>query len=116
MMKIFFCIAVCIWLPCIHLFFCVNPWDYRQSDKIAPKAQMWAEQHLVIWKDPLHRKKELLAMQKRNPEWDFMSLTYFVLALANIAMRDPAYTDIACEIIDDIIQNTLKIEKYHGFE
>ena len=30
-------------------------------------------------------------MQKRNPEWDFMSRTYFVLALANMALRDPGF-------------------------
>lgn len=53
-------------------------------------------------------------MQKLNPEWDFMSRTYFVLALANMALRDPVYEDPACEIIDAIIENTLRIEKEEG--
>ena len=53
-------------------------------------------------------------MQKVNPEWDFMSRTYFVLALANMALRDRKYEDLACEIIDAIIDNTRRIAKEKG--
>jgi hypothetical protein len=108
------CIAACLWLPCMHLFFSVDTTDYRQEHGIAPKARMLAERHLAIWRDPALRTQELESMQKVNPEWDFMSRTYFVLALANMAMRDSAYSDLACEIIDAIIDNTLRIEKEKG--
>jgi hypothetical protein len=53
-------------------------------------------------------------MQQRNPEWDFMSRTYFVLALANIALRDGSYKRQACDIIDLIIDNTIQIEQERG--
>jgi len=107
-------VAACIWLPSIHYFFLVDPSDYRQTKGIAPKAKMLVERQLAIWRDPDLRARELDAMQKRNPEWDFMTRTYFVLALANIALRDPSYEDLACEIIDAILENTLLIEQQHG--
>jgi hypothetical protein len=75
---------------------------------------MLAERQLAIWRDPVLRTRELEAMQKLNPEWDFMSRTYFVLALANMALQDRAYEDLACEIIDAILENTLRIEKEQG--
>ena len=98
----------------MHLLFSVDTADYRQKDGIAPKARMLAERHLAIWRDPVLRARELDSMQKLNPEWDFMSRTYFVLALANMALRDRAYEDLACEIIDAILENTLRIEKEKG--
>jgi len=107
-------LAACIWLPSIHLFFAVDTADYRRAEGISPKAQMLAERHLAIWRDPALRKQELESMQKLNPEWDFMSRTYFVLSLANIALRDPSQEDLACEIIDAILENTLRIEKEKG--
>ena len=45
-----------------------------------------------------------------------MSRTFFILALANMAMRDPEYKNQACEIIDTIIENTLRLERERGFE
>jgi hypothetical protein len=107
-------IAAGIWLPCLHLFFPVDMVDYRQTNGIAPKTRMLVERQLAIWRDPTLRAQELEAMQKRNPEWDFMTRTYFVLALANIALRDSAYEDLACEIIDAILEDTLQLEKKRG--
>jgi hypothetical protein len=107
-------VAACLWLPCMHLFFAVDTAEYRQEDGIAPKARMLAERHLAIWRDPDLRARELDAMQKLNPEWDFMSRTFFVLSLANMALRDPAYEDLACGIIDDILDSTLRLEAEEG--
>ena len=109
-------VATTLWLPSIRILFPIETNDYRQVDKIAPKAKMLAERHLALWRDPVLRQKELRQMQALNPEWDFMSRTYFVLALANMALHDEAYTDIACEIIDSIIENTLSIEEEKGHE
>ena len=72
--------------------------------------------HLEIWTDPVLQQQELQRMQARNPEWDFMSRTYFVLALANMALRDETYKAQALEIMDTILDNTLKIEREQGFE
>ncbi len=108
------CVAAGIWLPNMHHLFAVDTSEYRQDVGVAPKARMMAERHLAIWRDPDLRAQELKKMQKVNPEWDFMSRTYFVLALANIALRDPSYEDIACEIIDAIIENTRRLEREKG--
>ena len=116
-LKLFLlCAAVAIWLPCLHLFYQAESGVYRSSSGVAPKASMMFARHLQLWTDPQLRAAELAKMQQRNPEWDFMSRTYFVLALANIALRDGAYKRQAVEIIDLIIDNTLKIEQEKGAE
>ena len=109
-------IAALIWVPCIHLFYRPKIQEYSSNHGIPIKAKMLAARHLDIWTDPTLRQSELQKMQDRNPEWAFMSRTYFVLALANMALRDNAYTSQALEIIDTILDNTLKIEQEKGFE
>ncbi|NIM96511.1 MAG: hypothetical protein GTO24_00080 [candidate division Zixibacteria bacterium] len=79
-------------------------------------ARMLAATHLAVWSDAALRKHELDKMRRRNPEWDFMSRTYFVLALVNMALRDPEYLAEARDIIDAIIENTLEVERESGFE
>ena len=107
-------VASLLWIPNIHHFYDVDLKAYKRRDEIAPKALMLAERHLELWRDPVLRAQELKKMQRRNPEWDFMSRTYFVLALANMALHDRKYQDLACEIIDAIIENTLIIERERG--
>ena len=53
------------------------------------------------------REVELRNMQKTNPEWDFMSRTFFVLALANMSLRDPAVKPQALEIMDAAAKEVL---------
>jgi len=53
-------------------------------------------------------------MRRLNPEWDFMSRTYMVLALANTALRDPAQKKSSIEVMDAIIANTLEREEIEG--
>jgi hypothetical protein len=106
--------AAAIWFPCLHFLFRPTPGSFRSEKGIAPRAQMLAARHLAIWTDPQLRRKELLAMQARNPEWDFMSRTFFVLALTNMALRDPALKRQACEIADVILEDTLKHERQRG--
>ena len=107
-------LATAIWLPCLHLFFRPTATNYRAKEGVAPKARALAARHLAVWTDPELRKRELKKMQMRNPEWDFMSRTYFVLALANMALRDPQYQPQACEIIDAIVDSTIEIERERG--
>ncbi len=107
-------IAASIWLPCIHFFYKPDIKKYRSGEEISLKARMLAARHLDIWTDPKLRDMELAKMQTRNPEWDFMSRTYFVLALANMALKDEKYKQQACDIIDAIIDNTLRIEREKG--
>ncbi len=70
-----------------------------------------AARHLDIWTNPKLRAAELAKMQERNPEWDFMSRTYFVLALANMAIRDTGYKERALDIIDVVLEITMRIER-----
>jgi hypothetical protein len=75
---------------------------------------MLLARHLQIWSEPALRQKELAKMQEQNPEWDFMSRTYLVLALANIALADETYRKQGLEIIDTIIDNTIRLESEQG--
>jgi hypothetical protein len=109
-------VAALLWLPCLHLFYRPDIREYSGTKGVPLKAQMLAARHLEIWTDPVLRQQELQKMQARNPEWDFMSRTYFVLALANMALRDNTYTPQALDIMDTILDNTLKIEREQGFE
>lgn len=108
-------IAAIVWLPCIHFFYEPDIREYRSKKKIPVKARMIVARHLEIWTDSALREIELRKMQKRNPEWDFMSRTYFVLALANMALRDKHYKQQACDIIDIILDHTIRIEREKGF-
>ena len=103
-------IATSIWLPNIHRVFEVELSQNIVNKRIAPKAQELAEQHLRIWRSTELRTQELANMQRRNPEWDFMSRMYFILALTNMAMHTPSFKQEALEIIDLIIEDTLALE------
>jgi len=107
-------VATAIWMPCLHFFYKPDPADYRSAAGIAPKARLLAARHIHLWTDPDSRERELAKMQSRNPEWDFMSRTFFVLSLANMALRDASYRQQACEIIDLIVDHTLKLEREKG--
>ena len=120
MLKDFFlkiimlCVAVAIWLPCLHLLYRPDISQYRSDQGIPPKAAMISARQFDIWMDPQLRAVELAKMQERNPEWDFMSRTYFVLALANMAIRNTGYKERALDIIDAVLENTMRIEREQG--
>ncbi|MCI5159890.1 MAG: hypothetical protein D3906_15985, partial [Candidatus Electrothrix sp. AUS1_2] len=111
---IMLCIAAGIWLPCLHFLYRPDISQYRSDQGVPPKAAMIAARHLDIWTNPQLRAAELAKMQERNPEWDFMSRTYFVLALANMAIRDTGYKEQALDIMDTILENTMRIEQEQG--
>jgi len=107
-------LAAIVWLPSIHFLYKPDISEYRNNQEVPSKARMIVAWHLEIWTNSVLQKLELQKMQKKNPEWDFMSRTYFVLALANIALVDKKFEQKACEIIDFIIDNTIEIEKKKG--
>ena len=98
----------------MHLVFKPDYAAFRSEKGVFTVATQLAAGHLALWSDPVLRDHALAKMQQRNPEWDFMSRTYFVLSLANMALRDPALRDQACDIIDCIIAHTLLLEKQNG--
>lgn len=110
-----FLLAACVWAPCLHLVFRKDLAAYRAPGAIPPVARNLAHTHLAVWRDAALRERELDRMRQRNPEWDFMSRTYFVLALANMALHDSAFAGEACEIVDAILDNTLALEREDGY-
>ena len=109
-------IAGCAWSACLHSFFKRDLSNYRSPHAIPPGGMALAETYLAVWSDAKLRQAELDKMRQNNPEWDFMSRTYFVLALANMGLRDKSRLPEVCVIIDSIIRNTLEIESEKGFQ
>jgi len=107
-------IGAAVWWPCLHLFYRPDLDEYRTTTGVAPKARQLAARHLALWTNPTLRDRELAKMQRLNPEWDFMSRTFFVLSLANMALRDPDLEPEALEIMDAILEHTLALENENG--
>lgn len=101
-------------MPLVHLFFKPALDQFRQADAVAPQARLVLARHLALWEDPNRRAREIDRMRASNAEWDFMGRTYFVLALANLAIREPAQEQRYLSIIDTIIDETLRLESTRG--
>jgi hypothetical protein len=107
-------IAALIWLPCLHLVFTHPLADLRRDKGLSPKARQLAARHLQLWTDPALREKELNKMRASNAEWDFMGRSYLVWSLANMCLRDPASKPLYLRTMDQIIDETLRLEKEQG--
>ena len=107
-------IATIIWLPCLHLLFARPLSDFRQDPGLSPKARQLAARHLQLWTDPALRERELEKMRASNAEWDFMGRGYLVWSLANMSLRDPASKPLYLRTMDQIIDETLRLEKERG--
>jgi len=109
-----FALATVIWLPCLHLFFRKPVADFYQEKGISPKARQLAARHLQLWTEPALRQAELKKMRNSNAEWDFMGRSFLVWSLANMGLREPRSANQYLPIIDQIIQETVKIELHDG--
>ena len=107
-------LAAVIWLPCVHLLFKPELAQCLSSRGIPPRARALASRHLQLWSDPLSRRQELDRMRASSAEWDFMGRTFLVLALANMALREPARQAEYLAVVDRIIDETLRLERQHG--
>lgn len=107
-------VGLAIWLPLVHFFFTPKLEEYRRDEGIAPNAMALARRHLDLWADPALRQQELNRMRVSNAEWDFMGRTFFVLALANMALRDPSLEKQNLAVIDAIIDETVRLERENG--
>jgi hypothetical protein len=108
-------LAAAVWLPCLHLFYRPKPGDGLGSARPSPMARKLAARHLELWTDPALRAGEIGRMRATCQEWDFMGRTFLVLALTNMAMRDPAERPRCLAAADAIIEETIRIEKERGF-
>jgi len=107
-------VAAVIWLPCLHLVFTRPLSDFRQNQELSSKARQLAARHLQLWTDPVLRERELKRMRASNAEWDFMGRSYLVWSLANMALRDPASKPLYLRTMDQVIDETLRLEKQEG--
>jgi len=109
-----FALATALWLPCLHLFFREPVTEFYQEKGVSRKARQLAARHLQLWTDPALRQIELQKMRASNAEWDFMGRTFLVWSLVNMGLREPAMKAQYLPVIDQIIQETVKIEKQDG--
>jgi len=107
-------LAAGVWLPCVHLFSRKSPDSFRCKESIAPKARELAARHLELWTDPALRRQELEKMRASNAEWDFMGRSFLVWSLANMGLREPASKQAYVRVMDQIIDETIKLEQEHG--
>ncbi|MEM0914519.1 MAG: hypothetical protein AAGB29_10295 [Planctomycetota bacterium] len=110
-----FVVAAAIWLPSAHLFFAPPHDAYRTADgRPGPRTQQLVDWHLHLWADPMLRRAEIDRMRRSNAEWDFMGRTFLVMALANLAEREPQRRDELLGVADAIIDETLALEAEYG--
>jgi len=107
-------LAAVIWVPCLHLFFRQPASNFYTQKGLSPKAKLLAARHLQLWTEPASREGELRRMRASNAEWDFMGRTFLVWSLANMGLREPASKDIYLKTMDQIIDETLRLEKQEG--
>ena len=53
-------------------------------------------------------------MRRRNAEWDFMGRSFLVWSLADMALREPAAKPVYLPVMDQIIGETLRLEREQG--
>lgn len=107
-------IATAIWIPCLHFCFTRNAGDFRQPEKLSRKAELLAARHLQLWTKPALKEQELGRMRASNAEWDFMGRTFLVWSLAEMGLRNPAAKADYLQVMDQIIGETLRLEKERG--
>lgn len=107
-------IATAVWLPCLHLFFLKPLADPSRDVGISPKARQLAARHLKLWTQPDLRRAELREMRMSNAEWDFMGRSFLVWSLANMGLREPGMKEQYLRVMDQIIQETVKVEESEG--
>jgi len=109
-----FVLATVIWLPCLHFFYRKPLANFYSEKGISPKSRALAARHLRLWTDPALRAVELKKMRGSNAEWDFMGRSFLVWSLANMSLREPELKAQYLPVMDQIIQETVNIEKADG--
>ena len=107
-------LASAIWIPCLHFFFARPASDFHPPEGLSLKARQLAARHLQLWTDPGLREQELRRMRASNAEWDFMGRSFLVWSLANMGLREPESKHLYLQTIDQIIDETVRLEKQDG--
>ena len=107
-------LAAAVWLPAMRLVFSESKAQHFSPTGLPPKSRRMAAYHLRLWTDPVLKERAVGKMRGSNAEWDFMGRTFLVLSLANIALRDPQLRGQALDVMDSIIDETLRLERDEG--
>ncbi len=107
-------LAAAIWLPSVHWFFRRGPERFRSGSSVSEVARQLANRHVELWTDPALRRYELERMRASNAEWDFMGRSFLVWSLANLGLREPAAKQTYLAVIDQIIDETARLEHERG--
>lgn len=107
-------VATSLWLPLVHLWFEQPASHYYSAQGVPPKARELAARHLDLWTDPALKSRELERMRRSNAEWDFMGRSFLVWSLANLALREPARQVDYLSVMDQIIDETIRLEQQEG--
>jgi len=107
-------VAAAIWLPALHWAFRPRLSQCLSASTVSPRAQALAAQHFALWNAPALRAVEINKMRASNAEWDFMGRTFFVMALGNMALRDPARAGACLDVMDAVIDETIKLDRTEG--
>src|SRR4051812_42212164 len=114
MALVAFLIAFAAWLPCLHFFFRRPVSEFYTERGISPEARQVAARHLRLWTAPASREAALRKMRLSNGEWDFMCRSFLVWSLANMGLREPETKSRLLPVMDQIIAETVRIEKEKG--
>lgn len=107
-------VASLLWLPALRLL------HGRADDAPTPQGPASTRAHALaarasrLWRDPALREVEVARMRAGNAEWDFMGRTFLALAMANLALREPARQAACLAVIDAILDETLRLEAERG--
>jgi hypothetical protein len=107
-------LATAVWLPCLHFAFQKPLSNIYQEKGVSLTARQLAARHLSLWTDPASRQNEIKKMRTSNAEWDFMGRSFLVWSLVNMGLREPQMKDHYLPVIDQIIQETVRIEQQDG--
>jgi hypothetical protein len=107
-------VAAVVWLPCLHFLFTRPVSAFRQDQGLSPEARQLAARHLQLWTEPALREAEFKKMRVSNAEWDFMGRSFLVWSLANMALREPVSKPLYLQTMDQITDETLRLEKTEG--
>ena len=103
-----------VWLPCLHWLFAKPATDFTTAAGLSPQSRRLAARHLQLWTEPQLREAELRRMRGSNAEWDFMGRSFLVWSLANMCLRDPGSKAVYLQTMDQIVDETLRLEKQEG--
>ena len=107
-------LAGAIYLPCVHLLFRPAASDLTAETGVAPLPAKLAAHQMQAWADRRILEADLAKMRPINAEWDLMGRSFLVWALGNMALRDDSRAPQALSVMDDILDETLRLERQNG--